>query len=257
MLDDDLQPINIPAEGVLLTDHLATMLGIGVGDTLQVSVQEGRQPKLAIPVAGLVTEFIGVGAYLRQETLARLLGEGDTVSGAFLAVDADQVDVVNRRLEAMPRVAGVSQRETTIRAFDDMMADSMLVFTFFSVFMAGSIAFAVVYNNARIAFAERSRELATLRVLGFTRPEIAFILLGELLLLTLLAMPLGFLLGAGLCQLLTLGMQTDLYRVPLVLTADTYASAALVVLVATLLSALMMGRALLKLDMVSALKSAE
>ncbi|ROQ20724.1 putative ABC transport system permease protein [Marinimicrobium koreense] len=257
VLDDQLQPIAIPDEGVLLTDHLATMLGIGVGDTLQVKVQEGRQPELAIPVAGLVTEFIGVGAYLRQDTLARLLGEGDTVSGAFLAVDPELVEEVNRRLEAMPRVAGVNQRDTTIRAFDDMMADSMLVFTFFSVFMAGSIAFAVVYNNARIAFAERSRELATLRVLGFTRAEIAFILLGELLLLTVLAMPLGFLLGAGLCQLLTLGMQTDLYRVPLVLTADTYASAALVVLVATLLSALMMGRALVKLDMVSALKSAE
>lgn len=257
VLDAQLQPVTIPQEGILLTDHLAHILGVKPGDWLQVKIQEGRRPLLDIPVTGLVTEFVGVGAYMSKASLTRLLGESDTLSGVFLAVDTESLPALNRRLDEVPRVAGVTLRENTIRAFSRMMAETILVFMIFSMVMAGSIAFAVVYNTARIAFAERGRELASLRVLGFTRAEIAFILLGELLLLTLLAMPVGFVLGAGLCWLLTWGMQTDLYRVPLILTPATYAMAAAVVLTATLLSALTIGRSLMKLDMVSALKAAE
>lgn len=257
VLDTGLRPLEIPLEGVLLTDHLARILGVAPGDTLRVKVQEGRRPELEIPVAGLVNEFIGVGAYMHRATLTRLLGEGDTISGAFLAVEPERMTELNRRLERMPRIAGVNLRENTIRTFNETMDETLLTFTLFSMFMAGAIAFAVVYNNARIAFAERARELASLRVLGFTRTEVAFILLGELLLLTLLAIPIGFVLGAGLAQLLAWGMQTDLYRIPLVILPQTYATGAGVVLVATLLSALVVGRSLAKLDMVSALKAAE
>ncbi len=255
VLNTQLQPIAIPTEGLLLTDHLARFLGVKPGDSLQVSVQEGRRPQLDIPVVGLVQEYIGVGAYMHHARLSQLLRESETISGAFLAVDAQQLPELQRRLEQMPRVAAVTLRENSIRAFFDMMDQSILIFTLFSMAMAGAIAFAVVYNNARIAFAERSHELATLRVLGFARAEVAFILVGELMLLTLLALPVGFGLGVLLCQLLTLGMQTDLYRVPLVLTPQTYANSALVVLVATLASLLIVGRSLARLDMVSALKA--
>lgn len=257
LLDNQLQPIVIPAEGILLTDHLAYLLGVAPGDRLQVKVQEGRRPHLDIPVTGLVTEFIGVGAYMQQSTLNRYLREGDTISGAFLAVDAELLPELNRRLQEMPRIAGVVRRDSSIDAFDRMMAETIFVFTLFSAVMAGSIAFAVVYNNARIAFAERGRELASLRVLGFTRAETAFILLGELLLLTFVALPVGFVLGNGLCWLLTWGMQTDLYRIPLIINPQTYAVAAIVVLLATGLSALMIMRELGRLDMVSALKAAD
>lgn len=257
VLNRQLQPVELPAEGVLLTDYLAQLLGIKVGDRLQVDVKEGRRPLLEVPVAGLVTEFIGVGAYMRRETLNRLLREPDNISGAFLAVGAADIPALEQRLQQVPRVAGVSLRSNTINAFNQTMEESLLVFTLFASAMAGAIAFAVVYNNARIAFAERSRELASLRVLGFRRAEVAYILLGELLLLSLLALPLGFALGAGLCHLLALGMATDLYRIPLVLEPPTYALAAGVVLLATLVSALIMARHLAKLDMVSALKAAE
>lgn len=257
LLDDQLRSIHIPAEGILLTDHLAELLGVKPGDHLQISVQEGKRPQLDIPVAGLVTEFVGVGAYMHQQSLNRHLREGDIISGAFLVVDKEFLPELNRRLEEMPRVAGVTRRDSSLEAFDRMMSETILVFTLFSALMAGSIAFAVVYNNARIAFAERGRELASLRVLGFTRAETAFILLGELLLLTLVALPVGFVLGAGLCWLLTQGMQTDLYRIPLVIDARTYSLSAIVVLIATALSALIIARELGKLDMVTALKAAD
>jgi putative ABC transport system permease protein len=257
VLNKQLQPIAIADEGVMLTDHLATMLGVKPGDLLQVSVQEGQRPLLDIPVAGLVTEYVGVGAYMQQSTLTRLLGEGDTISGAFMAVDPQAVKDLSRRLDDMPRVAGVTLRAKSVEAFNKMMNETILLFTLFSMVMAGSIAFAVVYNNARIAFAERGRELASLRVLAFSRSEVAFILLGELLLLTLLALPVGFLLGAALCHLVAWGMQTDMFRLPVVITTETYALAALVVMIATGLSALMIARSLARLDMVSALKAAE
>ncbi len=257
ILDEQLRPIRLPDAGVMLTDHLAEMLGVSVGDTLEVRVLEGYRSTLHIPVAGLVREYIGVGAYMRQEALNRVLKEGDRVSGVFLAVDQAMLADLNQRLEQIPRVAGVTLREASINTFYDMMDETILMMTFFTMFLAGSMAFAVVYNNARITFAERGRDLATLQVLGLTQGEIAFILLGELVLLTLLAIPLGFVIGAGFCWLLTLGMQTDIYRIPLVLTLDTYALSAAVVLLATLLSSLLIGRSLARLDMVSALKANE
>lgn len=255
VLDADLQPVQIPGEGVLLTEHLGRMLAIRPGDSLQVSVQEGRRPELSIPVAGLVTEFIGVGAYMHRDTLTRLLREDDAISGALVAVEPQQQSQLNRRLERIPRIAGVNFRENVIAAFNETMDETVVMFTLFSMVMAGFIAFAVVYNNARIALAERGRELASLRVLGFTRAEVTFILLGELLLLTVIALPVGFGLGIGFAWLLTWGMQTDLYRIPLVMHPRTYAMGALVVLVATLLSSLIIGRSLAKQDMVSALKA--
>lgn len=257
ILDEQLRVIRLPDAGVMLTDHLADMLGVSVGDKLQIRVQEGHRPVLDVQVAGLVREYIGVSAYMSQEALNRVLKEGDRVSGVFLAVDSSMLVDLNRQLEQIPRVAGVTLRETAINTFYEMMDETILMMTFFTMFLAGSMAFAVVYNNARITFAERGRDLATLQVLGLTRGEIAFILLGELVLLTLLAIPLGFFIGAAFCWLLTVGMQTDIYRIPLVLTLDTYALSAAVVLLATLLSALLIGRSLVQLDMVSALKANE
>ena len=257
VLDERLRPMSIPDDGVMLTDHLGKLLGVGPGDVLQVAILEGWRARLEVPVAALVTEYVGVGAYMQRDSLARLLREGPVVSGAVLAVEAEALDELNARLEEMPAVAGVTQRENTINAFNELMEETILVYTLFTMALAGAIAFAVVYNNARIALAERSRELATLRVLGFTRGETGFILLGELLLLTLAALPLGFLFGNGLGWLLVTSLETDLYRIPLVITTQAYALSASVVLGATLLSAWLIARHAARLDMVSALKAAE
>lgn len=257
VLDEHLQPIRLVDGGVMLTDHLGALLGIGPGDLLQVQVLEGRRARLEIPVAGLVTEYVGVGAYLTQSTLNRLLHEGPSVNGAFVAADGDALAGLTRRLERMPRVTGVTLRERTIGAFADLMGETMLVYAFFVIVLAGSIAFAVVYNNARIAFVERSRELATLRVLGFTQGEVAYVLLAELALLTLLAIPPGFALGAGFGWLLTRSLQSDLFRVPLVIEPSAFATAATVVIGSALLSSLLVGHNLRRLDLVDALEASE
>lgn len=257
VLDDQLRVRELPEEGLLLNDFLAEFLGAGPGDAVTVEFLDGRRDQREVPVAGIVREYTGVAAYMSLAALNRLTGDGTAVSGAHLAVDADQRDAVVARLKDVPRVAGVSDRYTAIRNFYESMAEIVLVNALLASILGGSIAVGVVYNSARIALTERSRELASLRVLGFTRGEISYILLGELALLTLAAIPLGFLVGIGLTAYIIKGIESDLYRIPMVIQSDVYALAAGVVIVATVLSGLLVARRLYHLDLVAVLKTRE
>jgi len=205
----------------------------------------------------VVRQSIGMAAYMDLEALWRVLREGQTISGAWMSVDSRRLDEIYDELAERPGVAGVSVREHTIRSFYETLAQTILVFTFFNTLLAGSISFGVVYNNARIALSERNRELASLRVLGFTRAEISHILLGEIALLTLIALPPGFAIGRLLVGYLAGRLQSDLYRVPFVLERETYAFAALVILASTVLSGLIVLWKLWRLDLMAALKSRE
>jgi putative ABC transport system permease protein len=188
LLDTELQVIELPQEGVVLTDYLAELLHIQVGDRLSIEILEGHRPTVQVPVVGTAKEYLGVNAYLQRETLNRLLKEGNAISGALLCVDERYQHEVYAELKDMPRIAGVVEQRSAIRSFYDTVAKTILFFTFITTLLGGSIAFGVVYNSMRIALSERNRELASLRVLGFERGEVAYILLGELALLTLLAM---------------------------------------------------------------------
>jgi putative ABC transport system permease protein len=257
LLNTDLEPIDLPPAGVVLNDYLAGLLGVRPGDRLLVEVLEGERRTLELPVAATAQQFLGVGAYLQRAALNRLLREGDALSGVHLAVDERERERVYRALKDMPRIAGIVEQAAAIRAFYDTLAQSVLFFTLIANLLGASIAFGVVYNSMRIALSERNRELASLRVLGFERGEVAYILLGELALLTLAAIPLGLVIGYGFCAYLAHAFQSDLYRIALVLERDVYALAALVVLVSALVSGLLLWRSLGRLDMVAVLKSKE
>lgn len=257
LLDVELRPVALPSEGIVLTDFLATLLDVRVGDRVVVEVLEGSRPVREATVVGLVREYIGVSAYMDLAALNRFMQEGPTLSGAYLSVDSAQLASVYTRLKGMPRVAGVAERVQEIRNFNRVMQETMLFFTYISTVFAVIIAFGVIYNSARIALTERGRELASLRVLGFTRAEIAYILLGELGILTLIAIPLGLWLGRGMCYYIARTLQNDLFRVPVVLVPQTYAFAAAVVLVSALLSGLAVRRRLDQLDLIAVLKAAE
>jgi len=257
VLDADLHPISIPQRGVVITDYLAGMLHIGVGDRLQVEVLEGERRTLEVPVVGTAREYMGVNAYMRRRALNRLLREGDAISGAHLRVSAQQRPQVYRELKEMPRIAGVVESSAAIDAFYETLARSVLAFIAISTALGATISFGVVYNSMRIALSERRRELASLRVLGFRRAEVAYILLGELALLTLLSLPLGLLLGYGLCAYLAREFASDLYRIPMVLAPDVYAFACAVVIASAGVSAALLWHSLGRLDMVAVLKAAE
>lgn len=257
VLDEELRVVELPPAGVLLNDFLADYLGAGRGDRITVEFLEGRREVREVTVAGVVREFTGVAAYMELDALNRLLGEGDAISGALLAVQPGYRESIIASFNDVPQVLGVTDRLTAIESFYDSMAGSVLTQAFISTLLAASIAFGVVYNNARIALTERSRELASLRVLGFTRGEIAYILLGELALLTAAAIPMGFLIGTGLTYFIVQGVESDLYRIPLVLEPGVFAFAATVIALSALLSGLIVARRLRRLDLVAVLKTRE
>jgi len=258
VLDMSLRPVPIPAEGVVLTEYLASeILRIEPGQMLRIEVLEGRREVLEVPVAGVTRQYLGVNAYLSRESLNRLLREGPAISGARLAVDPARQVEVYRELRRMPRVAGTVVRENSIKQFNEMMEQTILFFSLITALLGAFVAFGVVYNSARIALSERGRELASLRVLGFTRGEVGYILLGEIGLLTLLALPLGFAFGRALSAYLAAAFASDLYRIPLIVQPATYSLAASVVLISFAASAVLIWRRIAALDLVEVLKTRE
>jgi putative ABC transport system permease protein len=233
------------------------MLRVHPGGVIDVEFLEGHRRTLTVPLAGTVHEYLGVGAYARREYLNRLLAEDAALSGAWLALEGGARPGVVRELRARPRVAAVTDRSAMVQSFRDTMAESILTFTLIITAMAGSIAVGVVYNASRITLAERGRELASLRVLGYTRREVRALLIGELFTLTFLALVPGFLLGVGMVLVLIEGFSSDLYRIPLAVEPGGFALAALFVLAATAVSALLVRRRLDALDLVAALKLKE
>jgi putative ABC transport system permease protein len=257
LLDRDLRRVDLPEDGIVLTDYLAGMLNVHPGDLLTVELLEGSRAVRKVPVSGVVSEFIGVNAYMRLESLNRFLREGDAVTGAFLSVNMEREAEIYSKLKQMPVVAGTAARSRVLQSFYDTLAQQMLMFAFFNTLLASTIAVGVVYNTARITLSERSRELASLRVLGYTRGEVSYILLGELALLVFVSLPVGFGIGYLLAGVLARSAQTELFRIPLVVEPSTYAFAAAVVLSATAISALLVRHKVDHLDLVEVLKARE
>ncbi|HSL84222.1 MAG TPA: ABC transporter permease, partial [Thermoanaerobaculia bacterium] len=238
-------------------DRLAEILRLRPGDEVTVEIMEGRRRTRQVPLAGLAEQYIGVAAYMEMEALNRLAGEGQALSGALLLVDERYEDELNRALRDRPRVAGIVSQERAIRSYLDTAAQSMLVFTFVLSLFAGVIAFGVIYNSMRISLSERDRELASMRVLGFRRREVAYILLGEMALLALLSIPVGFLLGAGLSAMTVAAFASEMFHFPVILSRHTFGLAALIVLVAAALSTILVRRRLDRLDLIGVLKTRE
>jgi putative ABC transport system permease protein len=257
VVDRSGRVVALPRDGLVLSQMLADILGVGVGDAVTLEVLEGERPVRQAPVAGLVDEFMGLSAYMEIGTLHRLLREGGALSGAYLEVDAAFENTLFDALKATPAVAGVTSTRAALESFRQTMDQSMGIMTTINLVFAGIIAFGVVYNAARISLSERSRELASLRVLGFTVTEISSILLGELAVVTLLSLPVGALVGYGLALLIVSGFQSEVYRFPLVVTPQAVATAWLAVIVACVASGLVVQRRLRHLDLVGVLKTRE
>ncbi|MBI2835189.1 MAG: FtsX-like permease family protein [Acidobacteria bacterium] len=257
VLDVTGGPIRLPPEGLVLSKKLAEILGVWPGDTVTIEILEGRRPVRRAKVGALVEEYMGTSAYMEIGALRRLLREGETLSGAFLQVDDAALGPLYRRLKTTPRVAAVSLKDAAVESFEKTLAETMYIMIFFNLIFASVIAFGVVYNAARIALSERRRDLASLRVLGFTRAEISSILLGELAVVTAVAIPIGLVLGYLFAAWLVAVFDTELYRFPLAISARTYAYAAAAVVVAATLSGLAVRRTLDRLDLVAVLKTRE
>lgn len=249
--------VDLPLDGLVLSKMLAEILGVVPGDVVEVEPLEGRRLVQHIPVAGVVDDVFGLWAYLRIDALHRLLREGGSLSGAHLQVDPVSLDALYTRLKTLPKVSGVMVTDATRESFRRIMARNFEIITTANVAFALIITIGVVYNTARVSLSERTRELASLRVLGFTIQEISLILLGELAILTVAALPAGLLIGGVLARLVVLLFQNELYRLHVHFWPQDAALAALTVLAAACVSGLVARRRLNRLDLVAVLKAPE
>jgi putative ABC transport system permease protein len=254
----DFKHVPIPEEGVLLTSVLGEILGVEAGDTIEIQLKEGDRGSRVLTVAGLIEEGFGLQGYLSKTNLHRLLRESPRFSSALLRIDSLMEGEVQSRLNDIPAVQAVSRKSDAIASFEKQTDETMNVMTLIMTLFATAIAISIVYNNARVSVSMRGRDLATLRVLGFTRGEISSILLGEQAVQIGIAIPLGLLLGTlGAKALIASWADPELFRMPFIISNQTYAFAIAVVLASGVASALLVRRKLDRLDLVAVLKSRE
>jgi putative ABC transport system permease protein len=244
-----------PPRGVLLSYGLANELRLVAGDQVEVQITEGRRANMSLPVVGIIKSAVGSPAYIDMHMIARKMNDSPLASGAYLGVDAARIDDLFRYLKATPIIAGVSLRSAARGGLEETIGETMGIVTLFNTGFSALIVFGVIYNNARISLAERARDLASLRVLGYRRSEVSYILLGELAILTLAGLPLGIVFGYFLSQWLSASLGGDLFVIPFGLSAATVAWAVLIVLLAAAITALFVRRRLDRLDLVAVLKT--
>jgi putative ABC transport system permease protein len=257
LMDKNSHLVYLPSDGVVMTTKLAEILHVKPGDILTVEVLEANRPVRQITVTGLVDELLGVQAYIDIHALNRLMREGGTISGAYLAVDSHRAKELYTELKQIPAVTGISTREASLNSFKEISAENLKIMTTWLVVFACIITFSVVYNSARIALSERGRELASLRIIGFTKGEVAFILLGEQAILILLSIPVGYTIGYGLAALMSAAYNSELYRLPLIITKSNYGFAFIIVAIARIISGLIIRRQINHLDLIAVLKTRE
>lgn len=247
----------LPVEGIVISRLLAENLRVSTGDRMMVRLQEGRRQSASVLVSGVVDDLLGLNAYISLPALERLSGEQDIASGAWLRVDPMQRATVLESLKQMPGIGSARSPADMLASFESEMARSIYISVGFLAAFASVIATGVIYNGARIALSERGRELASLRVMGFYKNEVSFLLLGEQALITLLAIPLGWALGYGMGWGIASAMQTEAFRIPYVVAANTWLWSALITIAAALVSALAVRRRLHRYDLVQVLKTRE
>jgi putative ABC transport system permease protein len=254
-IDGEGNEIALPPAGLMMSRQLADKLAVRAGDLVLVEMLGGRRTTAAMPVAGIIDEFVGERVYAAETTLAGIARDAAPAGSALLRIDPHERGRILAQLKEMPMVLGVTERDAALRKFEDMIDENLFTMLGFYIAFASAIAVGVVYNSARILFSERVHELATLRVLGYHRSEVGIVLLGELALLVALAVPFGCVIGYGLAQLMTAMFSSDLFRLPFAPSRASYGYAALVVLAAASLTALLVARRVLDLDMVRVLKA--
>jgi len=257
VFDAEGRALELPPDGLVISTMLAKLLDVRVGEQITVEVLEGRRPLVEVPVVATFETYIGSPAYMDIRALDRLMGGRPSVTAVHLRVDPAMRGTLFQELKTLPRVSSITVRQAAVQTFRDTMAKTITIFVSFFIVFACALAFGVTYNAARIALSERGRELATLRVLGFTRAEISYILLGEVALLTFVALPLGCAIGFGLASLIVQAFETELYRVPLVILPATYGWAIVIGLAATAVSAFLVRRRVDRLDLIAVLKTRE
>jgi putative ABC transport system permease protein len=257
IIDVDLRPIVLPESGLAISDWLAGILGVTVGDFVAVDLLEGARRTVALPVTARVRDYFGINAMMDAQALSRLMREAPAVNSVHLSFDESRLDALYDALKGIPTASGMALQRASLANFREALVAIVTTMAGIYTGLAAVIAFGVIYNNARISLSERARELASLRVLGFTRAETFRILVLELALLTAIAQPPGWAIGYGLAWILNINMDGEIMRSPLIVERLSYVLASAIVVAAAVISALVVRERINRLDLVSVLKTRE
>lgn len=257
ILDQDLDPVATPPGGLLLSQRVARLLGLKMGDRPEIELVQKDHRIARVPVTGIVQSYVGLTVYMRSDALDRLVADGPRTSGVRLAIDSNDLGALYEAVKTTPAISAIALQTVARDRFRETIEQNITIMTTVYTILAVIIAFGVIYNSARIQLSERARELASLRVLGFTRREVSSVILIELAVVIVLAQPLGWLLGYLFSLAVVRGFESDLFRVPFVIESRTFAIASLVVLTVAVASALIVRRRIDRLDLVRVLKTRE
>lgn len=257
VLDLDLEPVVLADSGLVLGEKVADLLDVRVGDFVEVEVLEGKRVKRSLPVSQIIQSYLGLSVFMDINALNEMLDEAPSVSSVHIDYDTADLEELFTAIKGLPAVSAIASQRMALVKFRETLAQSIYIMTTVYITLSVIIAFGVVYNSARIQLSERAREFASLRVLGFTRTEVSRVMMTELVILILLAIPLGCVIGYGFAKLVIVSFESDLYRIPFIINSSTYAIASLVVMTAAIVSALIVRRGIDHLDLIKALKTRE
>jgi putative ABC transport system permease protein len=257
LVDEDGHPVPIPQGGLALSKSLADILDLHAGSDAWLNLLEGDRRELNVRVSTVVEGFIGLGAYMELDALNRLVGEGAVISGANLAIDPERQAELFAVLKRTPSAGYIALQSIALQQFRKTQQQNLFVMMGVLAGLAGLISFGVVYNFARISLSEQGREMASLRVLGFRRGEVSLLLLGEIAIVTLLAQPVGWIIGYGIALAMVAGFSNEIYRMPLIVGPEVYAYSSLIVCLAAIVSGLVVRRRIDRLDLIAVLKTRE
>ncbi len=257
ILDVDDQPIEPTSSGLLLTNRVAEQLQVQPGNMLDVELLSHQNRVKRVPVVGIVNSLVGLSAFMSIDALDRTIRTGPRLNGAHVQIDETQLDALYQSVKDTPEIASIALLGLSREKFRATIEENIVISVIVYVVLAVIITFGVIYNSARIQLSERARELASLRVFGFTRAEVSSVLLTELAIIVILAQPVGWLLGYGLAILVVEGFASDLFRLPLVINQSTYAISSFIVIVAAVFSAFLVRRRIDGLDLIRVLKTRE
>ena len=258
VVDLDGRVVPVPRGGVALGTTLARVLAADVGDTVDLEFLDGRDRRRAVAVTAVVDDAAGLTVYASREMFARLVGAAEAVTAIGLTVDPGALDAVYARLTRAPFVRAVVVRAAVRRAFDETLRRNFVIVLTTLVSFAAALAAGTIYNAGRVALSERARDLASLRVLGLTRGEVARILFGELAVLGALGLPVGLLIGVGFAAATVASFgETELFRMPLVIGWRTLTAAIVIPVAAGLVAVRPLRRRLDRLDLIGVLKTRE
>lgn len=257
VLDAKNHTVVFPEQGIILSDRLATHLDAEIGDVVDMEVLQGKRGHFEVPITGIIEQYFGIGAYMDLAYLSALLGQQPLVNSVNISIDENSLDAFYEEVKAAPNIAGIVRWDQIRQGVNDTIAESSSITTTVYALIASLIVVGVVYNSARILLSERARELASLRILGFTKQEVSSILMGELIFLTIVAIPIGFVLGAIFAKGLVASFSSDMFTLPFYISRWTYGFSGLVVFTASVASALLVRRRVNRLDLVAVMKTRE